>query len=114
MDRTVVVTGASRGLGLAMAATLARAGYGVVAIARKESEGLAKLVSEHAGKVLFQASDLADLASLAALAKILRESAHGELWGLVNNAGIGTAGVLSTLPDGKIEELVCAGAQPVA
>lgn len=107
MDRTVVVTGASRGLGLAMAATLARSGYGVVAIARKESEGLAKLASEHAGNVLFQAWDLANLASLAALAKILRESAHGELWGLVNNAGIGTAGVLSTLPDGKIEELVC-------
>ena len=33
-------------------------------------------------------------------------SACGTLWGLVNNAGIGTAGVLSTLADNKIEELV--------
>src|SRR5260221_3900639 len=106
MDRTVVVTGASRGLGLAMAATLASTGYGVIAIARKESAGLAKLTCQHSGKVRFLAWDLADITSLGALAKILRESAYGALWGLVNNAGIGTAAVLSTLPDGKIEELV--------
>lgn len=106
MDRTVVITGASRGLGLAMAATLARAGYGVIAIARKESAGLAKLTSEHSGNVRFCAWDLADISSLGALAKTVRESASGTLWGLVNNAGIGTAGVLSTLADNKIEELV--------
>ena len=31
---------------------------------------------------------------------------HGGIWGLVNHAGIGTAGVLSTLPDSRIEEPV--------
>ena len=106
MDRTIVITGASRGLGLAMAASLARAGYGVIAIARKESAGLARLSSEHPGNVRFCAWYLADITSLGALAKTVREWASGTLWGLVNNAGIGTAGVLSTLADNKIEELV--------
>ena len=49
--------------------------------------------------------DLANIVSLAGLAKVLRET-HGAIYGLVNNAGIGTAGVLPTLADNKIEELV--------
>jgi 3-oxoacyl-[acyl-carrier protein] reductase len=105
MARTVVVTGASRGLGLAMADALVRADYRVVAIARKESAELAKLASTHSGQLHFQPWDLSDVGSLGELAKTVR-TAHGGVWGLVNNAGLGTAGVLPTLPDGKIDELV--------
>jgi 3-oxoacyl-[acyl-carrier protein] reductase len=106
MDRTVVVTGASRGLGLAMATCLVEAGYGVIAVARKESAELAKLAAGHKGKLHFQAWNLAETASLGELARTLRKAHGGALWGLVNNAGIGTAGVLATLPDSKIDELV--------
>src|SRR5262249_30122929 len=60
---------------------------------------------QHEGRLHFHAWDLADIASLGDLAKSLRKN-HAAIWGLVNNAGIGTAGVLSTLPDGKIEELI--------
>jgi 3-oxoacyl-[acyl-carrier protein] reductase len=88
-----------------MAATLARAGYDVVAIARKQSAELARLEVEQAGRVRFVAWDLGEIGSLGELARKVREL-HGVIWGLVNNAGIGTAGVLSTLPDSKIEELV--------
>jgi 3-oxoacyl-[acyl-carrier protein] reductase len=101
----VVVTGGSRGLGLAMVETLARAGYGVIAIARTESAELASLRAAHKDAIHFQSADLAHIASLAGLAKTLRET-HGAIYGLVNNAGIGTAGVLSTLADAKIEALV--------
>ena len=105
MNRAVVVTGGSRGLGLAMTAKLAQAGYGVVAIARKQSTELARLEGEHTGRVRFIAWDLGETGSLGELARKVREL-HGGVWGLVNNAGIGTAGVLSTLPDSRIEELV--------
>jgi len=88
-----------------MTATLARAGYDVVAIARKQSAELARLEVEQAGRVRFVAWDLGETGSLGELARKVREL-HGGVWGLVNNAGIGTAGVLSTLPNGKIEELV--------
>jgi 3-oxoacyl-[acyl-carrier protein] reductase len=105
MNRAVVVTGGSRGLGLAMTATLARAGFDVVAIARKRSAELAALEGEQAGRIRFVAWDLGETGSLGELSRKVREL-HGGIWGLVNNAGIGTAGVLSTLPDGKIEDLV--------
>jgi 3-oxoacyl-[acyl-carrier protein] reductase len=88
-----------------MTATLARAGYDVVAIARRQSAELARLDAEQAGRVRFVAWDLGETGSLGELARKVREL-HGGVWGLVNNAGIGTAGVLSTLPNGKIEELV--------
>jgi 3-oxoacyl-[acyl-carrier protein] reductase len=101
----VVITGGSRGLGFAMVETLARAGHEVIAIARAESAELATLRAAHRSTVHFQAWDLANIVSLAGLAKVLRET-HGAIHGLVNNAGIGTAGVLSTLADNKIEELV--------
>ncbi len=101
----IVVTGGTRGLGLAMVETLARAGHGVIAVARTESTELAALRRAHEGAVHFQSWDLARIATLGELARTLRQ-AHGAIWGLVNNAGIGTAGVLSTLAEGKIEELI--------
>ena len=103
--RNIVVTGASRGLGLVTAETLAKAGFRVIAIARSESKPLAKARAEQPGQLEFQRWDLGELGSLAELARVLRK-AFGPIYGLVNNAGIGTSGLLSTMPDGKIEELV--------
>ncbi len=103
--RNVVVTGGSRGLGLATAQTLARAGFAVIAVARSESPQLAAARQELGDALKFQKWDLSDVASLSALAKTLRKD-FGPVYGLVNNAAIGTAGVLATLADGKIEELV--------
>jgi 3-oxoacyl-[acyl-carrier protein] reductase len=103
--RSVIVTGGSRGLGLAIAQTLARAGFRVIAVARSEGPLLAKARAALPQALHFQAGDLGDIASLAPLARSLRK-AYGPIYGLVNNAGIGTAGVLATLPDAKIEELV--------
>ncbi|HEX5319873.1 MAG TPA: SDR family NAD(P)-dependent oxidoreductase, partial [Stellaceae bacterium] len=85
--RNVIVTGASRGLGLGIARTLRDAGYRVVAIARSPTEGTRDL---H-----FVASDLADTAAIPGLISGIRKE-FGPIWGLVNNAGIGTSGVLAT------------------
>ncbi len=48
-----------------MTATLARAGYDVVAIARNQSTALAKLEGEHTGRVRFIAWDLGETGSWA-------------------------------------------------
>ncbi|MFI5000554.1 MAG: SDR family NAD(P)-dependent oxidoreductase [Reyranellales bacterium] len=103
--RNVVVTGGSRGLGLATAETLARSGFRVIAIARRDSPQLAAARAALPDALLFQPWDLADLAGLSGLAKTVRKE-FGPIYGLVNNAAIGTAGVLATLPDARIEELV--------
>lgn len=107
--RNIIVTGGSRGLGLAIAGALAASGYRVIGIARRETEefrsaadalqGLGK------GALQFRAFDLEDTRGIGDLVGQLRKE-FGPLYGLVNNAGIGTPGVLAIMRDDDIERLV--------
>jgi 3-oxoacyl-[acyl-carrier protein] reductase len=102
----VIVTGASRGLGLAITAGLAAAGYRVIGIARGETaEFQAAASQECRGEMHFRAFDLEDIAGIGVLVGELRK-AFGPLYGLVNNAGLGTSGVLATMRDDEIERLI--------
>jgi len=107
--RNVIVTGASRGLGLAIAARLAASGYRVLAIARSESAELQALIAAAGqggrGPVQFYPFDLLEIAAMAQFVRRLRREA-GPLYGLVNNAGLGTAGVLAMMRDEEIERLI--------
>ena len=88
-DRVSLVTGASRGIGRAIARALAARGATVLLGAR-DQERLAATVSEivaEGGQALALPLDVADRASVeAAFAAIAK--AHGRLDHLVNNAGI--------------------------
>jgi 3-oxoacyl-[acyl-carrier protein] reductase len=107
--RNVIVTGVSRGLGLTIATALAASGYRVLAIARSLSEPLRALMSaaqpEGRGALAFRAFDLLDTGAMPQLVAGLRKE-FGPLFGLVNNAGLGTAGVLALMRDEQIETLV--------
>jgi len=107
--RNVVVTGASRGLGLAISEALAASGYRVLAIARSPTEQLQAVISAAAqaarGAVQFHPFDLLDTAAMPQLVTRLRHEV-GPLYGLVNNAGLGTAGVLAMMRDQQIEALI--------
>jgi len=109
ITKTIIVTGGSRGLGLGIGAKLASAGYQVVAIARHESEPLKYAMRERnscpRGSLLFRAFDLGDTSGIPGLIKQLRKE-FGAIHGLVNNAGLGTSGVLATMHDSQIERLV--------
>jgi len=101
----VVVTGASRGLGLAIATRLAAAGYQVVAVARGRSAELDAAIEAAAGALRFAAFDLTAIDAIPEFTLALRRDV-GPLYGLVNNAGIGTAGLLATMPTADIEALL--------
>lgn len=105
----IVVTGGSRGLGLAIARKLAAAGYSVVAIARRESRELGaamrEVEREAHGVLHFKSFDLAALSGIRDLVKGLRKD-FGPIYGLVNNAALGTSGLLATMHDARIESLV--------
>ena len=103
--RNVLVTGGSRGLGLAIGTRLASCGYRVVALARSETKELRAAMTQHGEALIFQACDLADIAGIGAMVGELRRRV-GPLYGLVNNAGLGTAGLLSMMRDPDIEALV--------
>lgn len=106
---SVVVTGGSRGLGLAIARRLASSGYRVVAIARRESETFASAKREacarERGSLDFIPFDLADIAAIPDLVRRLKKE-FGPIYGLVNNAALGSSGVLATMPDVQIEDLI--------
>ncbi|MDE2262342.1 MAG: SDR family NAD(P)-dependent oxidoreductase [Gammaproteobacteria bacterium] len=115
--RNVLVTGGSRGLGLAIASRLASCGYRVIALARSETKELRAEMERTAalsgretsgtgsGELRFRAFDLADIGAIGAMVSELRREL-GPLYGLVNNAGLGTAGLLSMMRDADIEALV--------
>ena len=105
----VVVTGGSRGIGLAIARRLAAVGYNVIAVARRESDELrgatAEAVKQGRGVLHFRAFDLSDIDAIPAFVKTVRDE-FGAIYGLVNNAGIGNEGLLATMHNTEIEALV--------
>jgi 3-oxoacyl-[acyl-carrier protein] reductase len=101
----VLVTGGSRGIGLAIAKRLVDAGYNVIAVARRETEELAAAVRASDGRLHFRACDLAVIDAIPAFAKLVRDE-FGAIYGLVNNAGLGTEGLLATMHNTEIEALV--------
>jgi 3-oxoacyl-[acyl-carrier protein] reductase len=105
----VIVTGASRGLGLTIASALAAQGYRVIGVARSESAALtaaSRAASDSGrGSIEYRACDLADLERIGPFVREVRAD-FGHIYGLVNNAGIGTAGVLGTMRDADIERLI--------
>jgi 3-oxoacyl-[acyl-carrier protein] reductase len=106
--RNVIVTGGSRGLGLAMAQWLAAAGFRVIAVARASSAELqhARAALEPgSGAIDFVAQDLSELDGIAGLARTLRAD-FGPIYGLINNAGLGTSGMLSNMRDRDIQALI--------
>jgi 3-oxoacyl-[acyl-carrier protein] reductase len=106
--RNVLITGGSRGIGLVIARRLVAAGYQTIAVARRESEELrvAKAgLSKSTGALQFRACDLSAVDAIPGFVKTLRDE-FGAIYGLVNNAGIGTEGLLATMHNSQIEALV--------
>jgi short-subunit dehydrogenase len=89
-DRAAIVTGASRGIGLALADALAAEGYGLTITARKPDtlEAAAEHLRTSGYEVEAVAANLADAEAIAAVVARHRER-FGRLDVLVNNAGVG-------------------------
>ena len=105
----VLVTGGSRGIGLAIAQRLAGSGYHVIAVARREGDELRDAIGvagkEGHGRIHFRAFDLSEVDAIPAFVKSLRDE-FGAIYGLVNNAGLGTEGLLATMHNSEIEALM--------
>jgi 3-oxoacyl-[acyl-carrier protein] reductase len=103
------VTGGSRGLGLGIARKLIESGFRVIVIARKQNDELkaamAATEATHPGALHFVPFDLAAIEDIPALVKKLRKE-FGPIYGLVNNAGMSTDGVLALTPTSQIEQVV--------
>lgn len=104
--RNVIVTGGSRGLGLAICNRLGSVGYRVIAVARSETPELnSAIAAAPADSIHFAAFDLGNIDAMPEFVKNLR-ARYGPIYGLVNNAGIGTEGLLAVMPMEQIEQLI--------
>jgi 3-oxoacyl-[acyl-carrier protein] reductase len=102
-ERHVILSGGSRGLGMALVDALLESGYLVSTFSRRPS----KFVELRSGdkRCLFATADMADTASLAAFVRVAEER-FGRIDGLVNCAGIAVDGFLSRMPTAQIDEVV--------
>jgi short-subunit dehydrogenase len=96
MKQTALVTGASRGIGKAIAAALAARGYGVIGTCRAPRKLAA---AERIPGVRYLALDLMREASVAALVRKV-----GDVDVLVNSAGVSPTGPAEETPIGKVRE----------
>ncbi|WP_027144270.1 SDR family oxidoreductase [Mesorhizobium sp. WSM3626] len=88
--RAAIVTGASKGIGAAIARRLARDGIAVVvnyARGQAEAEALVRAIEADGGKAIAVQADIADPAGIASLFDA-GEKAFGGIDILINNAGI--------------------------
>jgi NAD(P)-dependent dehydrogenase (short-subunit alcohol dehydrogenase family) len=84
-DRTALIVGASRGIGLGLAEELARRGWRVIATQRGASDALEQAAAASGGRIEVVTADVTDADSLAALANGI---APGSLDVALINAGI--------------------------
>src|ERR1700745_472228 len=107
--RNVIVTGGSRGLALGIVKKLTSEGYRALAVARKSNDQLAAAMEEtkcaNTGALDFVPFDFADIDDIPELVKSLRRE-FGPIYGLVNNAALGSDGVLANMHNSRIEQLV--------
>lgn len=104
MMRNVIVTGGSRGLGLAISRRLVDDGYRVIAVARRESDELRAEIVRRDGALAFAALDLQEIGAIPDFVLRLKTE-FGAPYGLVNNAGLSSEGLLATMHNSQIELL---------
>jgi 3-oxoacyl-[acyl-carrier protein] reductase len=105
----VIVTGGSRGLGLGIVRRLVCAGYCAIAVARQMNDQFAATIEHaeqaHPGSLHFRPFDLGDVQEIPNFVKKLRRE-FGPIYGLVNNAALGSDGALAIMHNSQIERLI--------
>lgn len=101
----ILVTGASRGLGLMICRLLLEEGHTIYAISRTYSESFSDLEKKYIGKVFFKSVDLSQSSEINKL--VFKEFVSNKivLHGLVNNAAFAYDDLITNLELTKLEDL---------
>lgn len=105
----VIVTGGSRGLGLAMVKGLLADGYRVSTCSRGPTDEIRGLQShpEYGERFFWAACSVGEAGAADAFLQQAVESAGADgLYGLVNNAGVAQAGILASFPNVESERIL--------
>ena len=104
-SKTVVITGTSSGIGKACALYLDKMGFKVYAGVRKQVDGdnLKKEASDRLSTIIL---DVCNAESINTAVSIIKEETGGNVFGLINNAGIGQGGPLEITPVSEIQKVM--------
>ena len=104
-DKAILVTGASSGIGKACALHLDKMGFRVYAGVRKQadSDSLKKEARKRLTPIIL---DVTNAKSISEAADTVDKDTGGEVFGLINNAGIGRGGALEVTPVAEIRKLM--------
>ena len=105
MKKLVLVTGATRGLGLEVTRRLLLGGYKVIGSGRKITTPVTELLQQYPDDFHFESLDLNDVGAIKGFCASIIKS-HGRFYGLVNNAALGHDGVLGTMHETEISECI--------
>jgi len=104
-DQVIVVTGASRGIGLAAASSLLKRGAKVALLARQRAPLEAAVADLNTDRALAVVADVCDRAAVEqALARVVQ--AFGRIDGLVNNVGFQFARRIELMPEAEVRQLI--------
>lgn len=105
MNKNILVTGCSRGVGLEICRVLLREGNNVYGVARSHTDEFKDLEQEYAGYLFFKSIDLAD--SEGARKSIFKEFITNDivLHGFVNNAAVAYDDIVTNLNLGRLKAM---------
>ena len=103
--KTIVITGATRGLGLAVSKQLLIEGFRVIATGRSLSEELKELCGQFKKNIFFVPFDFNEIKNIHEFSNSIISN-YGRIWGLINNAAIGNDGVLATMHESDIAQIL--------
>lgn len=102
--KNILITGGTKGLGLAIAENLSAKNYNIICVGRSLSDKLRDLIEKHPKNISFSQLDLSS-DNLHTFIKDITHT-HGPLYGLINNAALGADGILATMHDSQIEDVL--------
>lgn len=103
-SKVVVITGASAGIGAALAERLCRDGARVALVARREEE-LRQVAARCAGRALPIIADVTDRATVSDVVdQVIEHFGHIDVW--VNNVGRGISRIATEITDDDIDEMM--------
>ncbi len=106
VNRHVIVTGGSRGLGAAMIEGLLADGYRVSSCSRRKSEEIEKLLGA-SDRFFWAPCEVGEADQVDAFVRDAAEWAGSDgVWGVINNAGIAQTGILASFPNAETERVI--------
>tara|TARA_R110001583_G_scaffold132895_2_gene284813 strand:+ start:612 stop:1334 length:723 start_codon:yes stop_codon:yes gene_type:complete len=103
--KNIIITGSAKGLGLEISKQLAASGYRVIGVSRTATKEYSDLQKEYPEQVYFYEFDFSNTEKISHLVKSITKT-HGRVFGLINNAAIGHDGVLATMHESDISEII--------